>query len=69
MDETQAAVHKLKHGDISGLETLMTNYQVRAVRTAFLILQVDYTDRTLLIEKVDTPPEEVIKLINSVVVP
>jgi RNA polymerase sigma-70 factor (ECF subfamily) len=39
MDETQAAVQRLKHGDIGGLETLFARYQVRAVRTAFLILQ------------------------------
>ena len=39
MDETQAAVQRLKHGDIGGLETLFALYQVRAVRTAFLILQ------------------------------
>ena len=39
MDETQAAVQRLKHGDIGGLETLFTRHQVRAVRTAFLILQ------------------------------
>ena len=39
MDETQIAVQRLKHGDIGGLETLITRYEVRAVRTAFLILQ------------------------------
>ena len=39
MDETQAAVKRLKHGDIGGLEILFTRHQVRAVRTAFLILQ------------------------------
>lgn len=39
MDETVAAVQRLKHGDIAGLETLFALYQVRAVRTAFLILQ------------------------------
>jgi RNA polymerase sigma-70 factor (ECF subfamily) len=39
MDESQAAVQRLKHGDIGGLETLFTRHQVRAVRTAFLILQ------------------------------
>lgn len=39
MDETQAAVQRLKHGDIGGLETLFARHQVRAVRTAFLILQ------------------------------
>lgn len=39
MDETQAAVQRLKHGDIGGLEILFARHQVRAVRTAFLILQ------------------------------
>jgi RNA polymerase sigma-70 factor, ECF subfamily len=39
MDETRAAVQRLKHGDIGGLETLVIRHQVRAVRTAFLILQ------------------------------
>ena len=39
MDETRIAVQRLKHGDIGGLETLFALHQVRAVRTAFLILQ------------------------------
>jgi RNA polymerase sigma-70 factor (ECF subfamily) len=39
MDETQQAVKRLKHGDIGGLKTLVARHQVRAVRTAFLILQ------------------------------
>lgn len=39
MDETQKAVQRLKCGDIGGLETLVTRHQVRAARTAFLILQ------------------------------
>ena len=39
MDETRTAVRRLKHGDIGGLETLFARHQVRAVRTAFLILQ------------------------------
>jgi RNA polymerase sigma-70 factor, ECF subfamily len=39
MDETQIAVQRLKHGDPGGLETLFARHQVRAVRTAFLILQ------------------------------
>jgi RNA polymerase sigma-70 factor (ECF subfamily) len=39
MDDTQKAVQRLKQGDISGLETIVMNYQVQAVRTAFLILQ------------------------------
>jgi RNA polymerase sigma-70 factor (ECF subfamily) len=36
MDEAQA-IQRLKHGDISGLEYLVTQYQVQAVRAAFLI--------------------------------
>jgi RNA polymerase sigma-70 factor, ECF subfamily len=36
MDE-QRAIQRLKAGDIGGLEILVTLYQVRAVRTAFLI--------------------------------
>jgi RNA polymerase sigma-70 factor, ECF subfamily len=39
MDDTQKAVQRLKRGDIGGLETLVARYQVRAARTAFLILQ------------------------------
>jgi len=36
MDEQQA-IQRLKNGDISGLEFLVACYQVKAVRTAFLI--------------------------------
>ena len=36
MDEQQA-IQRLKNGDISGLEFLVTEYQVQAVRAAFLI--------------------------------
>lgn len=36
MDEQQA-IQRLKNGDIGGLETLVTQYQVQAVRAAFLI--------------------------------
>ena len=39
MDDTQNAVQRLKRGDLDGLETLVGQYQVRAARTAFLILQ------------------------------
>ncbi len=39
MNEPQNAVRRLKRGDIGGLETLVEQYQVRAARTAFLILQ------------------------------
>ncbi len=31
------AIHRLKHGDISGLEHLVLRYQVKAIRAAFLI--------------------------------
>jgi RNA polymerase sigma-70 factor, ECF subfamily len=40
MDETQA-IQSLKKGDISGLEFLIIRYQVKAVRTAFLITHDD----------------------------
>ena len=33
------AVRRLKNGDIGGLEILVTRYQVKAVRSAFFILQ------------------------------
>jgi len=36
MNETQA-IQRLKKGDISGLEILIAQYQIKAVRTAFLI--------------------------------
>ena len=36
MDEGQA-IQRLKQGDISGLEYLVAHYQVKAVRTAYLI--------------------------------
>lgn len=36
MDEQQA-IQRLKNGDIGGLETLVMQYQVKAVRAAFLI--------------------------------
>ena len=36
MDEQQA-IQRLKNGDISGLEYLVMRYQVKAVRTAYLI--------------------------------
>lgn len=36
MDEQQA-IQQLKRGDVGGLETLVSLYQVRAVRTAYLI--------------------------------
>ena len=32
------AIRRLKNGDIGGLETLITRYQVTEVRTAFLIV-------------------------------
>ena len=36
MDDVEA-IRRLKHGDIGGLETLIARYQVKAVRTAYLI--------------------------------
>jgi len=50
MDETRVAVQRLKHGDIGGLELLITRYQVRAVRTAFLILQDEATAQDVVQE-------------------
>ena len=38
MDDLQA-IRRLKQGDIAGLETLVTRYQTKAVRAAFLITQ------------------------------
>jgi RNA polymerase sigma-70 factor (ECF subfamily) len=35
--EEQEAIARLKRGDIAGLETLVRQYQVQAVRTAYLI--------------------------------
>jgi len=39
LQQEQNAIQRLKRGDISGLEYLVTRYQVRAMRAAFLILQ------------------------------
>jgi RNA polymerase sigma-70 factor (ECF subfamily) len=39
MDDDDQAIRRLKNGDISGLEVLVTRYQVKAVRTAFLIVR------------------------------
>lgn len=39
MDQEQVAIQKLKQGDISGLETLVNLYQVRAIRVADLIVR------------------------------
>lgn len=39
MDEVQRAIQRLKRGEMAGLETLLAQYQVRAVRAAFLIVQ------------------------------
>jgi RNA polymerase sigma-70 factor (ECF subfamily) len=39
MDDDMDAVHRLKIGDIGGLEILVTRYQVKAMRSAFLILR------------------------------
>lgn len=33
------AIHRLKQGDIGGLETLITRHQVKAVRAAYFIVQ------------------------------
>lgn len=36
MDDLQA-IHRIKNGDIGGLEILITRYQAKAVRTAYLV--------------------------------
>jgi RNA polymerase sigma-70 factor, ECF subfamily len=38
MDDLQA-IRRLKRGDIGGLEILITRYQIKAVRTAYLVTQ------------------------------
>jgi RNA polymerase sigma-70 factor (ECF subfamily) len=38
MDDDQQAIHRLKNGDIGGLEVLVTRYQIKAVRAAFMIV-------------------------------
>ncbi|MHC1740096.1 MAG: RNA polymerase sigma factor [Anaerolineaceae bacterium] len=38
MDDVEA-IRRLKRGEIEGLETLVTRYQLRAVRTAYLVIQ------------------------------
>ncbi len=53
MDADADAVRRLKKGDIGGLETLVTRYQVRALRAAFMILRdeqaaEDVTQETFL---------------------
>ncbi len=40
MDDMQS-IHRLKKGDISGLEILIARYQIKAVRAAFLITHDD----------------------------
>lgn len=37
MDEDVQAIHRLKSGDIGGLEVLIAHHQLKAIRTAFLI--------------------------------
>ena len=39
MDDDLDAIRRLKSGDIGGLEVLVTRYQARAMRAAFLILR------------------------------
>lgn len=39
MDDDLHAIRRLKHGDVGGLDVLVTRYQVKAVRTAFLIVR------------------------------
>jgi len=39
MDDDLDAIRRLKNGDIAGLEVLVTRYQAKAMRAAFLILR------------------------------
>jgi RNA polymerase sigma-70 factor (ECF subfamily) len=39
MDDDDQAIRRLKNDDIGGLEVLVTRYQVKAVRAAFLIVR------------------------------
>lgn len=39
MDDDLQAIRRLKNGEIGGLEALISRYQVKAVRTAFLIVR------------------------------
>lgn len=39
MDDDVDAIRRLKNGDIGGLDMLVTRYQVKAVRAAFLIVR------------------------------
>ena len=48
--EDLIAISRLKQGDLNGLETLVSRYQVRAVRAAYLILY----DRSLAEDVVQT---------------
>ena len=43
MDDDLQAVRRLKDGDIGGLEALVTRYQTKAVRAAFLIVRDEQT--------------------------
>jgi RNA polymerase sigma-70 factor (ECF subfamily) len=39
----QEAIQRLKNGDISGLESLIASYQLKAVRTAYFVVQDEQT--------------------------
>ncbi len=43
MDDDIQAIHRLKNGDIGGLESLVSRYQVKAIRAAFLIVRDEQT--------------------------
>lgn len=40
--QDQDAIRRLKNGDISGLESLIASYQIKALRTAYLIIQDEF---------------------------
>ena len=56
MDE-QIAISRIKQGDLSGLESLVKRYQVRAVHAAYLILYdralADATAQTAFLKVVE----------------
>jgi RNA polymerase sigma-70 factor, ECF subfamily len=47
MEDDLHAIRRLKRGDIDGLEALVLRYQVKAVRSAFLVLRDEETARDI----------------------
>ena len=59
--EDRIAISRIKQGDLNGLETLVTRYQVRAVRAAYLILH----DRPLAEDIVQTAFVKVVEKVHQ----